>query len=396
MPTLYLRLYRDRIHFNEEMQLLASATSLPTDHCRLVDRVVWWQVEMQRYDRESAELTIEVVDYAASPQEAEAAWREQSAKEAVRALHFTGLRWEALLPCLAYYDQTAKRLIMDQQGEMPADKGPIIRLQHRVRLAELECGTGWFAYEKAVRWSVDPLRVQVSNAHAIPQLNYVKSFLARQIGKKTVIVDLKLQRIDGVLTIISAQSADLQKIGADILVILRGWQVDQLQRQAKPQWSDNNLLPDVADIDLADLGNIDSLERDLLYYFIDQEDVRNARQLQYLADLMADTYPLMLTVQPQVGFVFVVIGEEMVHCIWELIDSHATYVWSMPGRPSSQRCRQVLEREFAVITQHGRRHYRLAFEPQEDLFFHTVAHEADNPVRDPLIRWRQQVERLLV
>jgi hypothetical protein len=351
---------------------------------------------MQHYDRQAALLTVRVVDYEVAPGEAEAAWQEQTAKQAVQAIEFEGLRWEALIPCLAYYDQEAKRIIAAQQEAAPAENGPTIRLQHKVRLAELECGTGWFAYEKAVRWTDVPLRVQVSNPHAIAQLNYVKPFLARQIGKRTVVVNLELQRQDGILVVTSAQSTDLQKIGADILVVLRGWQIDQLQRQAKPEWSDNNLLPDIKDIDIADLGNVDSLERDLLYYFLGEADVRNARQLQYLADLMADTYPLMLTVQPQVGFVFVVIGQEMTHCIWELIDSHATYIWSMPGRPSSSRCRKVLEREFAVITQYGRRHYRLAFEPHEELFLHTVAHEADNPVRDPLIRWRQQVERLLV
>ena len=86
----------------------------------------------------------------------------------------------------------------------------------------------------------------------------------------------------------------------------------------------------------------------------------------------------------------------MHHFIWELLDSHATYIWSMPHTPFREAS-QNIENEISSINQIGRSQYKAHFQNRPDLFFNTVIHKkANSSYEDYFPRWRHIVESLLV
>ena len=158
-------------------------------------------------------------------------------------------------------------------------------------------------------------------------MDYVKPYFTKVIGKKTIEVMVNVTKKDGIIEYMHASSEDLIKIDAETIYVIRSFQLNDIKKQLRQEERDNIFMhEETLDISDIPLGNIDDLEKELLFSILESMDVRNEAQLRYLSELQPEYDKLMLTVQPQFGFVFTIRGKEMNHYIWELINSHATYL----------------------------------------------------------------------
>ena len=101
---------------------------------------------------------------------------------------------------------------------------------------------------------------------------------------------------------------------------------------------------------------------------------------------------LRFTLSPKFGFLFYVEGKEMDHFIWELLNSHATYIWSIQKELTSLENKlKLIEREVNFIRGNGRRIY-LNSEKTEDLIFNKINHEnSETGVVDGFPKWKMRV-----
>ena len=91
----------------------------------------------------------------------------------------------------------------------------------------------------------------------------------------------------------------------------------------------------------------------------------------------------------------------MCHFVWELLNSHATYVWSF-DKDSEGTGILVRRVEDAInqVRNSGRESYKMAYRNRHldhDLVFHVVRHDqAGSALVDGFVSWRHRLEQLLV
>ena len=371
-------------------------TNLPIGHFQLSGRTMYWELIMKGYDNELARLDVVVVDYDSKKWEI---WQSQSPKKKVVALQLLHIDWSKFENCLSYYDGQAKELMPNNTDYLDIKPLPKpVTLIHKVAVRNLRIGTGHIKYSKKVKWSATPIEFTVKHADMIPQLEYVKPYFAKILGKRTIDVHVTVWKEEGQMIIGAVHSSDMMKINRESLYVIKGFQIDKFKKLQKSKFKDSILLTEeVMESVESDFGNIDSIEKEILFHLLKKDDVRNRLQLQYLSEVMDDNQRLMLTIEPQFGFIFTIIGDEMVHMIWELIDTHATYVWSFASESWNSSIIKKLEAEFNIITTHGRSHYRNFFESKDGLFLNIVNHKNNqNPMVDHFGEWRLSLERLLI
>ena len=326
-------------------------------------------------------------------------WQSQSPKKKVVRLQFLHIDWSKFENCLSYYDGELKNLLsynINYREIKPLPKP--VTIAHRVSIKNLTIGTGYIKYSKKVQWSAAPIEFTIKHVDMIPQLEYVKPYFAKILGKKTIDVHVTVWKEDDKMRVGKVVSPNMMKINRESLYVIKGIQIDNFKKQQKSRLRDSILLVD-EDLDIveSDFGNIDSVEKEILFHYLEKEDVRHRLQLKYLSEVMNGELRLMLTIEPQFGFVFTVIGEEMVHFIWELINTRVTYIWSFENDSWSHSLVKKLEAEFSTITTHGRSHYRNFFEAHSGMFFHIVNHkDSQDPMVDHFGERRINLERLIV
>lgn len=395
--TVVIKLHEERVYFNDSIFFELNQTNLPLQHIKLTRRPIYWELVMHHYDKDEMQLEVSIADYDSKKIDK---WEGQSAKHTVRRLIFMHIDWARFENCLSYYDGEAKKALpynrkYDLNNPLPKP----VTLIHRIPLRKLTIGSGYVQYSKKVQWSGKPQIFVIRHTDMIPQLEYVKPYFSKILDKKTIEVQVTVWKEEGRMHVGKVLSPDLAKINQDSLYVIKGIQIDNFKKKMRPKAKDKMLLTEdewLEDVE-TDFGNVDVFEREILFHYLEKSDVRNVLQLQYLSEVMSQDARLMLTIEPQFGFVFTIIGDEMIHFVWELINTHATYVWSLDASMLNSNLIKRLEAEFDMIVLHGRSHYRHVFEAADGLFFHAVNHKSSqNPMVDHFGDWKVSLEKILL
>ncbi len=383
-----------RIWFNSSTSIEIHASNLPVDNCTLTSRPFYWEIMPKNFDKTNG--TLEVIINSFEP-EVSSDWIGTTPKYKITSISFLNLNWEDFSLFLSSYNKEAKLGMPSSSSRLHSSQFHEITLTQKVRLADLRFERGYVSFTKLFRWASDEQTIKVHNQHIIPQLKLLLPYLIKLLKKKTINVQLKIGRENGKTTYINASSSDIDKINQESLQVIKVFQLDHARKKLHDIDIKNIFNPPPHIIDDILLGNIDSFEKELLFSILTKEEVRNKYQLNLLSTLLSDQQKLFLTIDPQFGFVFRIEGAEMSHYIWELVNSHATYIWSFPkDLPPDNQLRRI-EEEFAVLSQHGRNYYKGYFENSDALFLNIVNHTTThNPMLDQFNRWRMRVEGLLV
>lgn len=92
----------------------------------------------------------------------------------------------------------------------------------------------------------------------------------------------------------------------------------------------------------------------------------------------------------------------MTHHCWELLDSHATYVWSFnPSEVTIQEQFRLMEGIIGIIREQGRQqykqHWRLQSNLNRGMVFRTIEHpHVSSHLKDGFPIWRQKIEEAIV
>jgi hypothetical protein len=112
-----------------------------------------------------------------------------------------------------------------------------------------------------------------------------------------------------------------------------------------------------------DSGNVfKQNERDIINIFLQGKDIRNKKQLEYLSGTKHNPQEkIRFTLKPIFGFLFCIVGEKFNHFCWELLNSHATYLWSFERSISTDNQFKRVENTINTIRVIGRDEYRKAY-----------------------------------
>ncbi len=131
------------------------------------------------------------------------------------------------------------------------------------------------------------------------------------------------------------------------------------------------------------------------------EFVRNRKQLEYLSDVKQTiNSKIHYTLNPLFGFIF--LNETMLkyHFIWELLQSHATYIWSIDKENKDINSLYAkIEEIINVIKIIGRDEYKKTYSTKNigyEFTFKAIEHQ-DITINldDGFKKWKSKLDELL-
>ncbi len=367
----------------------------------------FWRVRQDVFERVTGTLTITIINYSVSDPEPH--FSNQSPKAEVKNIRFAYLNWSELETQLSAYKKDGFTNLLKSASKISQTNKPVespivkrVRIEGRIPLNRLTFKIGYVECLKRLPGMPDPIQIILPNPHILPEFEAIKPFFGKLLGKRTIEFTGVVELIGKLVKKVACSSVDLDRINDDSISSVRRIVLKDSLKTASQTRLDKGLFGSgelFEDTPANAFGNTyRNHEKLLLEEIIEAHDVRNRPQLQFLAGQIHEVRtPLKFTLQPDFGFLFHYRGETMHHFLWELLNTNATYVWSLPAGPFTlPQAYQLLEREINAIREHGRMTY-LHHTDNTAFVFNRVSHEHRNSdFIDGFPKWRARIMEMMV
>lgn len=417
--TLLLQISTDRVFFNPALSIPLAQTNIPATELRFKsNRNFYWLVRMERFDPESKQLYVEVLEYNATPGDF---FSRQQPRDAVRSLVFKELDWFYLEPQLSYYAKINLKSILKNVPPESAEKKPewrgntasnpqksTMRFRFEAPFAELQFSLGYVGLTKYLEKIDRTVDFKILNDHLLPEFEYIKFGLAQKLGKRKIKVEAEICLCNGDIESARAVSKEIDAISSEFIDSVKQQRTLELSKKPDIIQPDKSLFTsedifDQFDEDRRNQGNVfRQSEKDILETLLGDKSIRNRQQLIYLSGAkQSKNEKIRFTLAPTFGFLFLVEGEQYNHFVWELLNSHATYIWSIgKTRQDIKLQYQRIEQAINTIRNSSRSAYKNAYRQQQtdqDLAFNYLQHQhAESALVDGFPKWKHQLNALLV
>jgi hypothetical protein len=426
--SVLIRIHRGKIFFNDTLSIPVHQTNLPRttiDWNKVED--VFWETKQVEFMRPANRLRIKVLNY--FPRETDAFY-QQNPKSSVDSLEFINLQDEAALwQCIRYSMTEINQLdqsIAEAYEEINASaadrriplkrKNPLFRSAPAQEVLEKEFNIpfkdaafklGYVVFEHPVQETGELVRFKIRNDFLLPEFDLIKSYFMKALGTRKFGVNARITVENKKVVRTEATSRIISLINEDLIDSIRNIRTLGITRPPFRGDIDKSLFTsgDIFDEFAPDEkeGNIfNQSEEEILKFLLEKSNVRNRKQLEYLAgQKQVGHSKLKFTLHPFFGFLFTLEGERMNHFVWELLNSHATYIWSA-GKGEDELGLQYRRVEDAInqVRNSGREQYKQAcrISPNDpDLVFNVIVHEnVNSPFIDSFVMWRHRLNELIV
>ncbi len=399
---IIIRVTNDKIFFNENLSIALSATNLPCGEFKFVEnRTIFWQVDMVSYDKTDAALTIRVINYRPAKLEE---FKLQKPKAEIKKIYFVDLFWPAFNADLSFYKKSSfATLLTEQMPMLPDSEDVLVHLNVKVPFNKASFGMGFVEWQQKFHWNSECQQVRIHNPHILPEFEYIKSFFSKHFNSRTfdvLMVVNKKGRMTQKITATSKQIEDIKDVAIETLKFVK---TESLRKPSNFVRDLDKSLFTADDIfntlEKNDLGTFPMSNQELFDQIMTWKDIRNKKQLEYLAGSLHNLEgKIRFTMTPNFGFLFFVKGSQMVHYIWEMLNTNATYIWSFdPALWSIDRQLNKMEEVISYIRNQGRDAYLRNVSPEEEILFRRVQHKgANSQLVDYFPKWRNFVNESIV
>lgn len=421
-------------------------TNLPREHMTFSSRrSIYWLVEITGFNRAYGKLWLEVINYEIGD---EIGFLNQSPKYDIFYLEFKNLHWKSLEPLLSSYRKSGLKNLLSPDGVEPharyreqvvenmnylkglnfesyvddnktenstssvnqsgfANK-PIVKdfaeefmidFEKCVfQLGYVECGVK----SKQINQSIN---LKICNSFIRPEFDTIKPWFSKKLGKKRIKVIAHLKCVNYEIMECKGTSEDIILIDEQFIENIKIQRTQHLSKSLKPSESNTVLFTseDVYSLIHEKEGNVfHQNEMEIIDVLMRSKGVRNKLELEYLStNRQSIDHKIRFTTRPHFGFVFTVEGRGTTHFIWELLDSHATYIWTIDNEKLSNEGQyKLVEKEIERIFEIGRDEYKKVAKDSgatTALYFNVVQHKNEFRSSDKdYSKWMQKVSEILV
>ncbi|MCO6468901.1 MAG: hypothetical protein J5I54_08665 [Bacteroidales bacterium] len=414
---IILKITNKGVFYNDNAFIEWKYTNFPSKkEFNFNDRTdIFWEAKLLSFDAKKSLLKVDIVNYNVSQKKK--SFVDQKAKFPFQKIWFNRLKWVELQKIMNIYRQISFDKITDsgeQVGERKGGNKTLMdfsdRTQKNTRIAinfkyplmKTKFKMGYVEIEKKLKGVSEKQKINLVNTNILPEFDHVKPFFAKALGKRKIEITGFLEIDEKGQIEIKCQSKEINQINEDLITTVKRLKLEDSIFKPKKISVDKSLFtPEeyFEGLEEEQLGNtIHKSEKDILKDVLQLEGIRNRKQLIYLSGkLQSKRKGLRFTLSPKFGFLFYVEGEEMDHFIWELLNSHATYIWSVDrGVTSIDDKLKLIEREVNFIRENGRRIY-LNSDKSKDLIFNKINHEnSETGVIDGFPKWKMRVNEKIV
>lgn len=399
-----LRITTEGVFLTPDYLVSWSQTNLPAADFTIKSGAYFWKVIILAFERQTAVLQLQVVDYFSKSMKQ---FEGQQMKFEVSRLDFEKLAWPTLEDFLSTYQESvlAPHLDYEQIKQLLPEEEQQYFYKVKCYLKDAKFKLGYLSVWTTLPALAGPVELQVKNHNLLPEFEFIKSYFSKVLKRKTFEVEVSLILINGQIKELQSVSKQIDKISEEFIATLKRSKILGLKKNPGVILVDKHLFStddifDQYDDELG--GNIFKQDPGAILAALSEIGiVRNRKQLEYLAGRKQEIgQKILITLAPHLGFLFVVVGTRQHHFIWELIDSHATYVWSFEKtRGSLENQLQKIEELVGLVREQGREKYKQHYQqdgPIQNYLFRTIIHKhADAGIVDGFPTWRYRLEEIL-
>ena len=388
-----------------DCKLLWADTNLPWEYFTIHPGMEYfWKIDLKSYDRSQQHLVVEVIDYFPSDSHL---FNTQQLKQSVKSFEFAKLNWYYFAGFLSSYKKTAllPHIVDHAEVYVAGQKEQSFKYELRTSFNDVKFVLGGVVFWSDLPALSEPVELRIDNEHILPEFEFIKSYFAKVVGKKSIEVLVKLTTRGDRIHRLVCTSKQIDLINEKIVGTLKNTRILGLRKPPKVIAIDKSLFNSDEIFneyyDEPDANLFHQSAFDVIKSLTDLGIVRNRKQLEYLAGRkQLSNQRILITLAPHLGFLFVVAGHQKNHFIWELINSHATYVWTFEDTNSSlERQLQKVEEIVGIVREQGRQKYKSYYQSNlVDLpyYFSSVVHRhADRGIIDPFPNWKHRLEEVL-
>jgi hypothetical protein len=425
--NVIIRLHQSRIWFNDHSSISVEKSNLPAAHINFAKvKDTFWLLEQLSFDKSTQTLEVNIVDYFLRDR---SAFPAQNPKTEIKVLRFSNLSDPSSLKlALRYFSSEMNHLdqaLEEGYNELMEKPKPVegklqkknlllrtypekekFEVNFEVWFKDAEFKLGYVVFDKNIPELKQMIRFKVSNDFLIPEFEYIKSYFIKALGTRKFDVKATIFLEYGKAVETWATSPQIIKIDENLIDSIKNIRTYNLAKAPYKVNVDKSLFTAeeiFEEFGKDKFGNVFSQsEEEILRQILEKAKVRNRRQLEFLAGVkQAEGSRLKFTLHPYFGFLFTVEGDKMNHFIWELLNSHATYIWSLDkGDVALARQYRRVEDAINQVRNSGRDLYKQAYHSShtdQDLVFNVIHHQdANSPMIDGFVRWRHRLGELMI
>jgi hypothetical protein len=435
---ILLKIKNDKIWFNDTDFIDIKLTDIPFEHLSFNSyKDIFWKVEMIEFDKISNKLRLEILNYNYNDL---STFVSQKPKHEIKYLEFEKFNWKLLEPLLSSYQiikfisqltntgdiRYENKLIKEatysniKTGQdngntnyltefITTNKTPIITNfdeEFAIDFNDSVFMLGYVKFSRYIKKLNQSIDFKITNENILAEFDNIKYWFSKKLKIKKFKVKAYFTLIDNQLTEFSATSKDIDSIDQNLIEGVKVQRTLEITKSIRPQEIDKGLF--TAD-DLYSLDNKNDLEgnifnqteKDILEMLIEKGNVRNKRELTYLSGSKQSlNYRIRFTNHPNFGFIFTTEGELNNHFIWELLNSHATYIWTIEkGKKEIELQYKRIETTINTILDCGREQYKRAYKTNNqdnDLILNVIYHkDKGSQLIDEFPKWKHRINELI-
>lgn len=431
MKTIILRLDNSSIYVNGSLRLTYAQSNLPKQSFQFgSERLVHLEVEQVSFNQETGTLIVRVVNY--SPQSK--AISQQPPKYQIERIEFEKMDWQKFSQLFSSYtlnkalkegfdnvlrtyypssrtedaESLNQRLRWDM--EQLRKKAPNLFFQEprsayqddfqtavKVKFEDATFRDGQITFKAKIKELNVIREFVIENGNLRGEFENIKPWFVKKIGK-SFIVTVKLKLVDRQITEATAFSEEISAINDELIESIKTQRVLMLVKAARTKDDAKSVFNHDEVFGVLDDGEgtnvFDSSADNIIQVLITNGLAKNIRQLEYLSkDKQSLNEKVRFTLKPHFGFLFKVENPTKQFFIWELLNSHATYVWEKEIGDATFY--ELVEQEISFIKANGREEYRRHYKnlPSHPFRFQIIEHESADLTEEKRFQaWKNKLE----
>jgi hypothetical protein len=266
---------------------------------------------------------------------------------------------------------------------------------------------GYVTFSKKITEVGDKVDFKIKNDIILPEFENIKSWFAKKLKTKKFKVYADIITKNGKVNEVTANSPQISMINEEVIDSIKFQRTIALTKSPRVTKNGKSLFTAeeiFREFETTDIkGNVfNQNEQDILSFLLDKHSTRNKKQLEYLSgSKQAENTRLRFTLHPNFGFLFFIEGKENNHFVWELLNTHATYIWSIVKSENEIELQyKRIEASINMIRDNGREQYKLAYRQNHhdnDFVFCVLEHEdITSNLVDGFEKWKQKLNEKII
>lgn len=408
---------------------------------------IYFEIEILAYDEETKSVKLKVLDYEVKNIEP---FKNQKPKAPVLFIFFEPFKWEFIERHLSIYTKSKLErdgLIIENKKQNNANESKDFKSRNQNELSSsLKSAFSYSPPPKSFNYKLvnqesfiekveetaniyfkdaifnlgfvsitytskrlnQLFNLKIENHFLLAEFNAVKSYFPKVFGgNRKFTITIVFTLTNNVITDIVTNSVEIESINEDIIDSIKRERISKLTTTPIFKTVDKSLFTsddifNSFDDNLQDGNVFKQSDEDILKFLIETKNVRNAKHLQYLSGSKhSSKQKLRFTLKPLFGFLFFIEGESKNHFCWELLNSHATYLWSFDKIESHTHFQlKRIEETINIIRERGRETYKSEYKKNNvdnDLSFCTIEHSNINSeFIEGFVEWQHRLKERLV